>query len=80
MSMVLVVGVVWLALALAVGLLLAGAIRVADGAQPVRRTERNVAVDGDPFPAPLPAALVFETAGAPPRPIAPRAGHPYDQN
>ena len=60
MSMVLVVGVLWVAFALGLALLLAGAIRVADGERSTARAGRNFVVDGDPLLAP-----VFETYGRP---------------
>lgn len=74
MSVVLVVGAMWVAFALGLALLLAGAIRVADGEQTTARTGRNVAVDGDPLLAP-----VFETAGRPSALPAPRAARLRDQ-
>ena len=75
MSAVVVVGAVWLVLAPMVALLLGGAIRVADGERKAARAQRNFAVDGDPFAAPLPAPPVFVTAGAP----SPRPRGPFDE-
>ena len=79
MSAVVVVGVVWLVLAPLVALLLGGAIRVADGERKAARAQRNFAVDGDPFAAPLPAAPVFETVGGPALRLALRVDSPFDR-
>ena len=76
MSAMVVVGAVWLAVAVGLALLLGSSIRLADGRQTPAARGRNIAVDGNPLDAPLP---VFETAGAPALLPAPRTGRTSDQ-
>ena len=74
MSAMVVVGAVWVALAVGLALLLGNSIRLADALQTAAAAARNFAVDGNPFAAPLPAAPVLDTAGAPALLLAPPSG------
>lgn len=66
MSAMVVVGAVWMALALGFALMLSGAIRLADARESRTSSELNFVVDGNPFQAPLPAAPMLAAATAPP--------------
>jgi hypothetical protein len=79
MSAMVVVGAVWLALAMGLALLLGRSIRLADARQAAAVAARNFVVDGNPFAAPLPMAPMAEAAGGPALLLAPRAGHFRDQ-
>ncbi|MDK3257108.1 hypothetical protein [Blastococcus capsensis] len=78
MSAVWVVAAVWMGLALVFGLLLSGAIRLADAKESRTSGRLNFVVDGDPFDAPLPAAPVFATARAPLAGTIPFTRRPVD--
>ena len=78
MSAMVVVGAVWLALAFGLALVLAAGIRLADARQADVVDERNFAVDGDPFAAPLPAAPVFASTGTATALLLPGARRPID--
>lgn len=75
-----VVGAVWMALALGLALLLSGAIRLADAKESRRSSPLNFAVDGDPFDAPLPAAPMVATATAPPTGTIPLTRRPVESD
>ena len=75
MGVGLVVGAVWVALALGLGLLLARAIRAAEG-KPAAKAGGDVG--GDPLAAPRPAAPVSGTAGGSSALPAPRAAGPFE--
>ncbi|CCG01362.1 hypothetical protein [Blastococcus saxobsidens] len=62
MSAMVVVGAVWMALALGLALMLGRAIRLADAKECRTSHQSNFVVDGDPFDAPLPAAPMSPTA------------------
>ena len=78
MSAMVVVGAAWLVLALGLALLLGAGIRLADAKQAAAAAERNFAVDGDPFAAPLPAAPVFASTGTTTALLLPGARRPTD--
>jgi hypothetical protein len=61
-STVVIVATLWLAPAFGPGLLLAGGARPVDADEAASVATRNVAVDGNPLAAPLPAPPVVETA------------------
>ncbi|RZU34115.1 hypothetical protein [Blastococcus saxobsidens] len=79
MSAMVVVGAVWLALAVGFALLLGSSIRLADARQTATNAARNFVVDGNPFAAPLPAPPSVDTAGAPALLLAPRTGRSVRQ-
>ena len=71
MSAVVIIGAVWLGLAVVLAVVLSGAIRLADANETRTSRGSNFAVDGDPFAAPLPAAPIF-VAGTPGALLLPR--------
>ena len=71
MDTVMVVGAVWFTLGLGLALLLASAVRVADGHRPADPTEPAFTADGHPFAVPLRAAPDFGISGGPPVLVAP---------